>query len=183
MRCLLNLKGGQSNHSQLKCKQTIHYFEEPMNVIPPHLRLGTPVANHLLEGTGRLLMSNLGTGAPGYLCRWRNDSGPGTSASRLTCPPAQGGRVQRYSLLITAPRSDGKTILSKRLGLLVRVLKSTSSFFFLINDFYFFHYNRLTVFCQFLLYSKMTQSHTHTHTHIHTFFFSHFPPSCSIISD
>ena len=36
-------------------------------------------------------------------------------------------------------------------------------FFFLkfLNDFYFFHYSWFTVFCQFLLYSKVTQSHTY----------------------
>ena len=43
--------------------------------------------------------------------------------------------------------------------------------------FYFFHYSWFTVFCQFSLYSKVTQSH------IYIFFFSHYPPSCSITSD
>ena len=29
---------------------------------------------------------------------------------------------------------------------------------FFLNDFYFFHYSGFTVFCQFLLYSQVTQS-------------------------
>ena len=40
-----------------------------------------------------------------------------------------------------------------------------------LNNFYFFHCSWFKVFCQFLLYSKVTQ------THIYTFFFSHYPPS------
>ena len=35
------------------------------------------------------------------------------------------------------------------------------------------------MFCQFLLYSKVTQSHTHTHTH--ALFFSYSLPSWSIL--
>ena len=42
----------------------------------------------------------------------------------------------------------------------------------------FFH-SWVTRFCQFLLYSKGTQSHIY----IYTFFFSHYPPSCSITGD
>ena len=34
-------------------------------------------------------------------------------------------------------------------------------FYLFFNDFNFFQYNWFTVFCQFLLYSKMTQSHIH----------------------
>ena len=49
--------------------------------------------------------------------------------------------------------------------------------FTFLNYFYFFHYTWFTVFCQFLLYSKMTQ------LYIYIFFFSHYPPSCSITSD
>ena len=45
------------------------------------------------------------------------------------------------------------------------------------GDFYFFHYSWFIVFCQFILYSKVTQSR------IYMFFFSHYPPSCSITSD
>ena len=47
------------------------------------------------------------------------------------------------------------------------------------NDFYFFHFSWFTVFCQF---SAVQQSDPVTRTYI-TFFFSHYPPSCSIISD
>ena len=54
------------------------------------------------------------------------------------------------------------------------VLDSMTIFFF---RFYFFYYSCFTLFCQFLLYSKVT------HTHIYTFFFSHYPPSYSITSD
>jgi len=60
---------------------------------------------------------------------------------------------------------------------------STSFISSLRIPFYFFHYSWFTVFCQFLLYSKVTQSNTHTHTHTYTHFFSHYPPSCSITSD
>ena len=53
-------------------------------------------------------------------------------------------------------------------------------FFFLVFfSFYFFCYGLFIVFCQFLLCSKVTQSHTH----IYTFLFSHYSPSYSIISD
>ena len=45
------------------------------------------------------------------------------------------------------------------------------------EGFYFFYYNWFVMFCQFPLYIRMTQD---THTHTHTFFFSHYPPSCSI---
>ena len=45
--------------------------------------------------------------------------------------------------------------------------------------FLFFHYGWFTMFCQFLLYSKVTQSYIHAYI----FFLSHYPPSCSIISD
>ena len=40
--------------------------------------------------------------------------------------------------------------------------------YFLKNYIYFFHYSWFTEFWQFLLYRKVTQSHTHTHTHTHT---------------
>ena len=42
---------------------------------------------------------------------------------------------------------------------------------FFNNDFYFFQYSWFTVFCQFLLYSKVIQSHTHTHTHIYIYIY------------
>ena len=48
---------------------------------------------------------------------------------------------------------------------------------FLCN-FYFFHYSWFTVFCQFLCTAKWP-----SHTYIHIFFFSHYPPTCSITSD
>ena len=53
-----------------------------------------------------------------------------------------------------------------------------SEFFLIFNDFYVFHY---TLQCSInsLLYSKVTQSHIY----IHRFFFSLYPPSCSITSD
>ena len=41
--------------------------------------------------------------------------------------------------------------------------------FFSLNDFYFFHYSWFTMFCEFLLYSKVTQSHLHLYS-----FFSHY---------
>ena len=40
-----------------------------------------------------------------------------------------------------------------------------------LYDFYLFHYRWFTVFCKFLLYCKVTQSHTHTHTHTHTYIY------------
>ena len=43
----------------------------------------------------------------------------------------------------------------------------------------FFEYSSFTMFCQFLLYSKVTQSLTHTHTH--ALFFSYSLPSWSIL--
>ena len=46
-----------------------------------------------------------------------------------------------------------------------------------LNDFYFFYHGWFTVFCQFLLYSKVTQSY------IYIFFFSHYPTSYSITGD
>ena len=51
--------------------------------------------------------------------------------------------------------------------------------------FYLFCYPLFTKFDQFLLYIKAIQSYTHTYIciHTHTFFFSHYPPSCSITSD
>ena len=49
----------------------------------------------------------------------------------------------------------------------------TASFF----EVFIFYYSWFTIFCQFLLYRKMTQSY------IYIFFFSPYPPSCSITSD
>ena len=42
-------------------------------------------------------------------------------------------------------------------------------FYFLkiLNDFYLFRYRWFTVFCQFLLYSNVTQSHIHIHSFSH----------------
>ena len=40
-----------------------------------------------------------------------------------------------------------------------------------LNDFYFFHNSWFTVFCQFLLCSKVTQLHTHTHRHTHIYIY------------
>ena len=56
-------------------------------------------------------------------------------------------------------------------------LEHTFPFF---NDFYFFHHSWFTVFCQFLLYSKVTQSLSLSHTHHpYTFFWNkHFPWTC-----
>ena len=39
------------------------------------------------------------------------------------------------------------------------------------------------MFCQFLLYSKVTQLYMCIYIYRHTLFFSHYPPSCSITSD
>ena len=63
--------------------------------------------------------------------------------------------------------------------------RESKNFFFNFMILIFFHYSWFIVFCQFLLYSKVTQSctHTHTHTYIYIFFFSHYPTSCSIPSD
>ena len=48
----------------------------------------------------------------------------------------------------------------RSLDLILRVAGSFWIFFFLIySDFYFFHFSWFTVSCQFLLYSKVTQSH------------------------
>ena len=58
-------------------------------------------------------------------------------------------------------------------------LQSESFFFFFYDDFFSIIFGLQCSF-SFLLYSKVTQSHTHTC--IHMFFFSH-PPSCSITSD
>ena len=43
------------------------------------------------------------------------------------------------------------------------------NFFYFFIDFYFFHYSWFTMCCQFLLYSKVTQSHTHTYIYVHSF--------------
>ena len=40
-------------------------------------------------------------------------------------------------------------------------------------DFYFFHYNLFTVCFQFLLYSKVTQSHMYIYVYIYIYSFSH----------
>ena len=53
-----------------------------------------------------------------------------------------------------------------------------SLIYLFINDFYFFHYRWFTVFCQF----STQWGDPVTSTYIHSFF-SHNPPSCSIISD
>ena len=55
--------------------------------------------------------------------------------------------------------------------------------FLFFNDFYSFYYSWFTMFCQFLLYGKVTQSYIYicTHTHTHSFS-SHYTPSCSITS-
>ena len=53
------------------------------------------------------------------------------------------------------------------------------------NDFYFFHYSWLHCSVNFLLYSIVTQSQSDP-VHLkekYTFFFSHYPPSCSIARD
>ena len=47
--------------------------------------------------------------------------------------------------------------------------------FYLI--FYFFHYSRFTVFCQCLLYSKVTHSHTHIYIHSFSHIILHQAPS------
>ena len=39
--------------------------------------------------------------------------------------------------------------------------------FFFFNDFYFFHYSWFTVFYQFLLYIRVTQSHIYLHSFSH----------------
>ena len=69
----------------------------------------------------------------------------------------------------------------------IRKLSKTSFFSYCLIEiellflfyFYFlnFYYSWFTMYSQFLLYSKVT------HAHIYTFFFSHYPPSCSITSD
>ena len=46
-----------------------------------------------------------------------------------------------------------------------------------LNDFYFFHYRWFTVWCQFLLHCKVTQSYKYVY--INTSRFSHYLPSCS----
>ena len=46
--------------------------------------------------------------------------------------------------------------------------------------FYFFHDSWFTVSCQFLLFSKVTQPYIYTYEYTYIFFFSHYPPSCSI---
>ena len=51
---------------------------------------------------------------------------------------------------------------------------------FLFNTFYFFHHSWCTVFCH---CTAKWPGHTHTHIYTHTFLLSHYPPSCSIISD
>ena len=53
----------------------------------------------------------------------------------------------------------------------------------LFCDFNFFHYSLFTVFCQFLLYSNLTQSHICVCVCVCVLFFSSYPPSCSITSD
>ena len=50
-------------------------------------------------------------------------------------------------------------------------------FYFFIN----FYYSWFTMFCQFLLYSRMIQ--LYIYIYIYTFFFSHYLPSRSITSD
>jgi len=48
---------------------------------------------------------------------------------------------------------------------------------FCFNDFYFFHHSWFKVFCQF----STVRARWASHTYIYTFFFSHYPPPCSII--
>ena len=55
--------------------------------------------------------------------------------------------------------------------------------YFYFFSFYFFYYSWLTLFCLCCTGKWPSLTHTHTPTHTHTFFFSHFPPSCSITND
>ena len=59
--------------------------------------------------------------------------------------------------------------------------------FFFFSNFYFFHYRWFIVFCQFLLYSKVAQSHIYIYIYIHSlifnsFLFSLFYPSLPLFS-
>ena len=49
------------------------------------------------------------------------------------------------------------------------------------NDFYFFHYSWVTVFCQFLLYSKVTQSYIYRYSLSHLIL-HHGPSQVTIYS-
>ena len=52
--------------------------------------------------------------------------------------------------------------------------------FYFLMIFIFFHYSWFLVFCKF---SAVQQRDPVTQTYIHAFFLSHYPPSCSVISD
>ena len=54
------------------------------------------------------------------------------------------------------------------------MLMAFQFYFIFYNDFYFFHYSRFTVFCQF---STAQQGNPVTHTYIHSFFSHYRVPS------
>ena len=85
-----------------------------------------------------------------------------------------------YIVLLQVPPLQ-LTIYNKQISISVIFCRVKFSLTFL-NDFYFFHYSWFTVFCQFLLYSTVSQSHTHTHVYIHILFLT-YSLSRSIISD
>ena len=64
------------------------------------------------------------------------------------------------------------------------ILLLSLPFFFYFTIFKFFHYSWFTVSCQFLLYSKSDPVEcVCVCIYIHIFFFSYYPPSCSITRD
>ena len=73
------------------------------------------------------------------------------------------------------PSPNGFTCDYRKIGFEISV--RFCFFFFFRNDFYCFYYSWFTVFCQF-----STVQPGDPGIHIYTLFFSHCPPSCSIIS-
>ena len=111
------------------------------------------------------------------------------SSDKGTCPigKAKINWTEEHSLYersgVSRARSEVKALISV-------IDQVPLSSLLLLMIFVFFHYSLFTVFCLFLLYSKVIQSSICLSIIIYLsiylssiFFFTHYPPSCSITSD
>ena len=115
-------------------------------------------------------MAFLWLGRRQHLCGTPEVQG-GSLLYRLDYSSLQGGLVQRgdspwaHGILEIYRRKYNKCLESWEWG------RPSMSLSFFQPYFIFFYYNRFAMFCQFLLFSKVTQlyiyiySHRHTHTH------------------
>lgn len=101
-------------------------------------------------------------------------SKPGVSEIRESIYPPHEYEIQKVSCGTNSEDREEIPSLATRWHL-NPVLLCLSLRWILIPEVFFSHYSWFTVFCRFLLYSKVTQSYIH--------FFSHYSPSRSITSD